>query len=83
VFVFVKNEVNVSATLRRPNIPLRNVFTPVINVSALDKVGIVTHACCTLHVPFGIRLMFMFVSHPVADIDGAERLAEFANVNSF
>lgn len=32
VFVLVKNEVNVLATLRSPNIPARNVFTPAENV---------------------------------------------------
>lgn len=34
VLVLVKNDVNVFATLRRPNTPLRNVFTQVVNVCA-------------------------------------------------
>lgn len=44
VFVFVKNEVNVLATLRRPNIPARNVFTPIENVCVAVKPAI----CCAI-----------------------------------
>jgi len=44
VFVFVKKEVNVFATLRRPNIQARNVLTPVENVC----VAVNPANCCAI-----------------------------------
>lgn len=44
VFVLVKNEVNVFATLRSHNIPSRNVFTPVAKVC----VAVVPTTCCAM-----------------------------------